>query len=219
MRRKRTACHQLGTESAANNMARMREADEGIVQLVKDSMSKLTTTMNKELQVVAKGQPAPALGQHGVPIAQVIVPPLLLPRGTPIQCGPATADPNAAPVAQNALPAINAPQAQGQVIPGASPAQVQVVPSVVFGSTLTASARTSHFYRSSTWTSCSRCPFRVKLKVKRKDKAFVSFLRQEKLLQVLFWVNLSRKSKDKLFLSFWRKDKSLQVSRRVNLNH
>jgi len=84
----------------------MAEADEAIVQLVKDCMSKLTTSMNKELQVVAKGQPAPALGQPGVPTVQVMVPVLLLPLGGPIQCGPAMADPNPAPVPQNAPPAI-----------------------------------------------------------------------------------------------------------------
>jgi len=66
-------------------MARLREADEAIVQLVKDCMSKLTTTMNKQLHLVAKGPPAPTLGQPGVPTAQVIVPPLLLPLGAPIQ--------------------------------------------------------------------------------------------------------------------------------------
>jgi len=131
--RLRPACDQLATESAANNVARMREADEAIVQLVKDCMSKLTTTMNKQLQVVAKGQPAPALGQPGVPTAQVIVTPLLLPLGAPIQGDLATADPNPAPVPQNALPAINQPQLQAQVIPGAVPAQAQVVPPVVPG--------------------------------------------------------------------------------------
>jgi len=76
MRRLRPACDQLATESAANNVARMWEASEAIVQLIKYCMSKLTTTRNKQLQVVAKGQPAPALGQPGVPTAQVIVPPL-----------------------------------------------------------------------------------------------------------------------------------------------
>jgi len=55
MRRLRPACHQLATESAANNLTHMREANEAIIQLVKDCMSKLTTTMNKQLQVVAKG--------------------------------------------------------------------------------------------------------------------------------------------------------------------
>jgi len=133
MRRLRPACNQLATESAANNVARMREADEAIVQLVKDSMSKLTTTMNKQLQVVAKGQPQPALGQPGVPTAQVIVPPLLLPLGAQIQWGLATAHPNPAPVPQNSFPAINQPQAQGQVLPGAVPAQGQGVPGVVLG--------------------------------------------------------------------------------------
>jgi len=131
MRRLRPACDQLATESAANKVALMREANEAIVQLVKDCMSKLTTTMNKQLQVVAKGQPAPALGQPGVPTIQVIVPPQLLPLGAPIQWGPATADPNAAPIPQNGLPAINQPSGQGQVIPGAVPAQEQVCPSVV----------------------------------------------------------------------------------------
>jgi len=76
-------------------------------------MSKLTTSMNKQLQVVAKGQPAPTLGQPGVPTVQVSVPPLLLPLGAPIQWGLATADPNPAPVPQNTLPVINQPQAQG----------------------------------------------------------------------------------------------------------
>ena len=87
IRRLRPACDRLATESAANNVARIREADEAIFQLVKDCMSKLTTTMNKQLQVVAKGQPAPALGQPGVPTAHVIVPPLLLPLGPPDSMG------------------------------------------------------------------------------------------------------------------------------------
>jgi len=131
VKRLRPACHQLATESAANNMSRMREADEAIVQLVKDCMSKWTTTMNKQLQVVAKGQPAPALGQPGVPTAQVIVPLLRLPQGASIQWVPSMAQPNQAPVPQNALQAINQAQPPGQVIPGAIPAEGQVVPSVV----------------------------------------------------------------------------------------
>jgi len=35
MRRLRPACDQLATDSAANKVARMREADEGIVQLLR----------------------------------------------------------------------------------------------------------------------------------------------------------------------------------------
>jgi len=133
MRRLRPACNHLATESAANNVARMLEADAAMVQPVKKCLSKLTTTMNKQLQVVAMGQPAPALGQPGVPTMQVIVPPLQQLLGAPIQWCPATADPNPAPVPQNALPAITQPQGQGQVIPGAVPAQAQVVPGVVPG--------------------------------------------------------------------------------------
>jgi len=85
MRRLPPACHQLATESHANNGAHMREAHEAIIQLVKDCMSKLTTTMNQQLQVVANGSPEPALGQPGVTTAQVIVTPLLLPLDAPIQ--------------------------------------------------------------------------------------------------------------------------------------
>jgi len=84
----------------------MRESDETIVPLVKDYMSRLTSTMNKQHQVLAEGQPAPALGQTGVPTAQVIVLRLLLPLGAPIQWGLATADPNSAPVPQNTVSVI-----------------------------------------------------------------------------------------------------------------
>ena len=85
MRRLCPPCDELTTELAINNVARIWEADEAIVQLVKDCISKLTTSMNKQLQVVAKLQPAPELGQPGVPTAQVIVPPLRRPLGAPIQ--------------------------------------------------------------------------------------------------------------------------------------
>jgi len=85
MRRFPPACDQLTTKSAANNVARVRDADEAIVQLVKNCISKLTTTMNKQVQVVANDQPGPALGQPGVHTAQEIVPPLLPPLGAPIQ--------------------------------------------------------------------------------------------------------------------------------------
>jgi len=85
-------------------MARMQEADETIIQLVKTCMSQLPTSLTTQLQVVAKGQPAPALGQPGVPTMQVIVAHLLLPLGAPNQWGPATADQNPAVVPQNRLP-------------------------------------------------------------------------------------------------------------------
>jgi len=133
MRRSRPPCDQLATESAANKVAPMREADKAIVQLVKQCMSRFTTTMNKQHQDVAKGQPAPTLAPPEVATAQVSVPSRLLPQGAPIQWGPATADPNPAPVPQNALAAINQPQAHGQVIQGAVPGEAQVVPVVVPG--------------------------------------------------------------------------------------
>jgi len=66
-------CDQLTTESSANNVARMQAAEEAILELVKNCMRKLTTTMNHHLQGVAKGQPAPALGQPEVPTTGVIV--------------------------------------------------------------------------------------------------------------------------------------------------
>ena len=88
-------------------------------------MDKLTTTLNRRAQKVANGHVLGPIGQPGLPPAQLIVPVLLLPLGAPVQWGPATADPNPAPVPQNALPAINRPQAQGQVVPGIVPAKPQ----------------------------------------------------------------------------------------------
>ena len=125
MRRLLPACDRLATASAANNVHNMQQADEGIVQLVKDCIDKLITTMNRRAQKVANGQAVPPIGQPGVPPAQLNVSALLLPPGGPAQWGPAMADPNPAPFPQNALPPINQPQAQGQVVPGVVPAQAQ----------------------------------------------------------------------------------------------
>jgi len=245
MSRLHPACDQLITGSAANNVAWMREAAEAIVQLVKHCMGKLTTTMNQEVEVVAKGQPGPALGHPGVPTVQVMVPPLLLPLGTPIQWGPITAAPNPAPVPQKHLPAINEPQAQGEVIPGAVLAQAPVFPGLVQGEPqpqaqgqvvlglrrqdkwLQVSFRvTLHCKRKAKLFLSFGCQeklllvsFRVNLDRKHKHKSFLSFRRQDKSLQVAFRVNLSRRATDKSFLSSRRKHKSLQVSRRLNLNH
>ena len=133
MRRLRPVCDQLATESAANNVPRVLEADEGTVPLFKDSMSKLTTTMNKQLKVVPRGRPARTLGQQRVPTVQVIVLQVLLPLRAATQWGPARADPNPAPVHKNSFPAIHHPQAQRQVRPGAVPSQAPVVPGVVQG--------------------------------------------------------------------------------------
>ena len=118
-------CDQLATASAANNVVNMQQVDEGVVQLVKDCIDKLTTTLNWRSQKAANGHVLGPIGQPGLPPAQLIVPALLLPLGAPVQWGPTTADPNPAPVPQNALPAINQPQAQGQVVPDIVPAQPQ----------------------------------------------------------------------------------------------
>lgn len=88
-------------------MACIREANEAIVHLVKGGISELITTMNKQLQFVAQGQPASALGPPGLPTVQVIVLLLLLPLGSPIQWRPGTADPNPAPVLLNTHTAID----------------------------------------------------------------------------------------------------------------
>ena len=112
------ACDELATVLAARNVVSMQQADERVVQLVKDCMDKLTTTLNRRAQKAANGHVLGPIGQPGLPPTQLIVPALLLPLGAPVQWGPATADPNPAPVPQNALPVINQPQAQGQVVPG-----------------------------------------------------------------------------------------------------
>ena len=74
---------------------------------------------------MANGQAVPPIGQPGVPPAQLNVSAVLLLPGAPAQWGPATTNPNPAPVPQNALSPINQPQAQGQVVPGVVSAQAQ----------------------------------------------------------------------------------------------
>ena len=123
MRRLLPACDQLATTSAANNVINMPQADEGVVQLVKDCIDKLTPTLNRSAQKAANGHVLGPIGQPGLPPAQLIVPTLLLSLVAPVQLGPSTADLNPAPVPQQALPAINQPQAQCQGIPSVIPAQ------------------------------------------------------------------------------------------------
>jgi len=102
MRRLKPACDELATASAANNMASMQEIDEAVLQLVKDCGKKLTKTIETNNHVPPPGP--------GVPPAQVILNPILLPLNAPPQCqwSIATAVPNAGPVVQNA-PQANAP--------------------------------------------------------------------------------------------------------------
>jgi len=109
------ACDELATASAANNMASMQEIDEAVLQLVKDCGKKLTKTIETNNHVPAPGP--------GVPPAQVILNPILLPLNAPPQCqwSIATAVPNGGPVGQNA-PQANAPgPAQNVPAPPANP--------------------------------------------------------------------------------------------------
>jgi len=116
MRRLQPACDELATSSAANNMASMQEIDEAVLQLVKDCGKKLANTIRTNNYV-------PPLGP-GVPPAQVIVRPMLLPLNAPPQCQWSivmAVVPNAGPVGQNA-PLANAPgQAQNVSAPPANP--------------------------------------------------------------------------------------------------
>jgi len=116
MRRLKPACNELATVSAANNMASMQEIDEAVLQLVKDYGKKLANTIRTNNHVPPPGP--------GVPPAQVIVSPMLLPLNAPPQCQWSIATavvPNAGPVGQN-TPLANAPgPAQNVPAPQANP--------------------------------------------------------------------------------------------------
>jgi len=116
IRRLKPACDELATASAANNMASMQEIDEAVLQLVKDCGKTLANS-------IRTNNPVPPPGS-GVPPAQGIVRPMLLPLNAPPQCQWSIATavvPNAGPVGQNALLA-NAPgPAQNVPAPAANP--------------------------------------------------------------------------------------------------
>jgi len=117
IRRLKPACDELSTESAANNMASMQDIDEAVLELVKYCGKKLANTIRTNNHVPPPGP--------GVPPAQVIVRPMLLPLNAPRQCQWSIATavvPNAGPVGQNA-PLANAP-GPAQNIP-APPANAQ----------------------------------------------------------------------------------------------
>ena len=78
MRRLKPACDELATPSAANNTASMQKIDEAVLQLVKDCGKKLANTIRTNNHVAPPGS--------GVPPAQVIVRPMLLPLKAPPQC-------------------------------------------------------------------------------------------------------------------------------------
>ena len=78
MRRLKPACDKLATVSAANIIPSRQEIDEAVLQLVKDCGKKLTTTIKNNDDVPPPGS--------GVPPAQVIVRPMLLPLNVPPHC-------------------------------------------------------------------------------------------------------------------------------------
>jgi len=127
MRRLKPACDELATASPANNMASMQEIDEACLQLVKDCGNKLANTIRTNNLV-----PPP---RPGVPPAQVIVRPVLVPLNAQPQCQWSIATavvPNDGPVGQNTRlanppgPAANIPAALvgAQAVP-APPANPQ----------------------------------------------------------------------------------------------
>ena len=75
MRRLKPACDELAIASAANNMASRQEIEEAVLQLVKDCGKKLANTIGTNNHVHPPGP--------GVPPAQVILRPMLLPLNSP----------------------------------------------------------------------------------------------------------------------------------------
>jgi len=75
VRRLRPACDALATVLAVNDIPRMQEVDEAVVQLVKDCGKKLTNTIKRP------NKPFPQV--PGVPPAQVRVSDMLLPANAP----------------------------------------------------------------------------------------------------------------------------------------
>jgi len=127
MRRLKPACDEQATASAAINMASMQEIDEAVLQLSKDCEKKLANTIRTNNHVPPPGP--------GVPPAQVIVRPMLVPHNAPPQCQWSIVTavvPNAGPVGHNAplanapgpaqnVPALAAGAQAGPCSPGESP--------------------------------------------------------------------------------------------------
>src|SRR5207302_11283444 len=77
MRRLRPVCDFLVNASAANDVLRMQEIDEAVVQMVKDCGRKLRDSL-------ALYPPAPhPPGMQAVVVGHLIVPPTLRPQGAP----------------------------------------------------------------------------------------------------------------------------------------
>jgi len=78
MTRLKPACDELATASAANNMASRQQIDDAVLQFVTDCGKKLANIIRANNHV-----PPPA---PGVPPAQFIVRPMLLPLNAPPPC-------------------------------------------------------------------------------------------------------------------------------------
>ena len=92
----RPACDLIVSAVAANDMHRLEDIEEAVVELVKDSCRKLNDTNNKGKMVV----PNPA-----IPPRQVVVHTLLLPPGAPNQWRAATTIENPGQLPANHPPA------------------------------------------------------------------------------------------------------------------
>ena len=112
MRTLRPACDLMVSAVAGNDMHRLEDIEEAVVELVKDSCRKLNDTNNKGKMVV----PNPAL-----PPGQVVVHASLLPPGAPNDWGAATAIGNTGQLPPNPPPAhVPAGGQLGQAPPGAA---------------------------------------------------------------------------------------------------
>jgi len=112
MRTLRPACDLILSAVAANDMHRLEDIEEAVVELVKDSCRKLNDTNNKGKMVV----PNPA-----IPPGQVVVHALLVPPVAPNQWGAATTIGNPGQLPPNPRPAhIPAGGQLGQAPPGAA---------------------------------------------------------------------------------------------------
>ena len=112
MRTLRPACDLIVSIVAANDLHRLEDIEEAVVELVKDSCRKLNDTNNKGKMVV----PNPA-----IPPGQVVVHASLLPPGAPNQWGAATTIGNPGQLPPNPPPAhVPAGGQLGQAPPGAA---------------------------------------------------------------------------------------------------
>jgi len=112
MRTLRPACDLIVSGVSANDMHRLEDIEEAVVELVKDSCQKLNDTNNKGKMVV----PNPA-----IPPGQVVVHTSLLPPGAPNQWGAATTIGNPGQLPPNPPPAhVPAGGQLGQAPPGAA---------------------------------------------------------------------------------------------------